>query len=413
MQSDKPESKSSVEAAASTSRQENTRKGSRDVPLDLFEEVSPLPDRPERRGDGLMESAGFPIWLGSALSTAVVLGLTLWFVRSYHRENVEQPLQMLRDKPAQLPANLTQTLADTSALATTNAAELVTMRSRLNTMAQELTALRAELTARPAPAPPQPPPPVVDVDAKLRTALEPLTHRLETLDTLVRQTSQQLAALTTQAKNEPSTHTPPKTPPASPADELTDELILLKERNRLTLLADEVMATGKSTAMRRLWFALREPALDQLKHAAAAEITRVQNHLDGITRLPPGYRIDVKKNFPQSTAATDDKLETAHLAALLLDPQQPLPTRARAAVLLTGRRTQEAGEALMKALRNDEDLDVVKECQHALRHTFGMTVPLFDVQSAEAWWSTHRTAALNPPQTPATPPPAPAPAPGG
>ena len=411
MQSDKPESKSSDEGADGAPRLENTRKGLRDLPLDLFEEVSPLPDRPERRGYAPIETAGFPIWLGSALSTTVVLGLTLWFVRSYHRENVEQPLQKLRETPLQLPDNLTQAFAETSSLATTNAAELVTMRSRLAAVSQQLANLRTELAARPAVE--SAPAPVVDVDAKVRGALEPLRQRLETLDSLVRDASEQLAALTSELKKMPPPTTSSNSPATKPSDELTAELVLLKERNRLTLLADEVMATGKSEAMRRLWTSLRDPALEQLKHAAAAEIIRVQNHLDNITRLPPGYRIDVKKVFPDSGTATDEMLDTAHLAALLLNPEQPMPVRARAAVLLSGRRTEEAGEALMKALRRDEDLDVVKECQHALRQTFGMTVPLFDVQSAESWWSANRTAALKPPASPATAPSAQAPAPGG
>lgn len=397
-------------ADSAAPRTENKRKHTRDVQLDLFDEVSPLPDRPERRGDSAMATAGFPIWLGSALSTAVVLGLTLWFVRSYHRENVEQPLQVLRTSPPKVPEDLARSLADTSSLVTTNAAELVALRSRLNAMTQELASLRAGLAAQDtAPAESQPAP-AVDVDGKVRTALEPLHQRLGTLESLVKESTAQIAKL---AANSQTKSTAPPVSPRTSSDEVTDELVLLKERNRLTLLADEVMATGKSDAMRRLWTALRDPALNDLQHAAAAEIIRVQNHLDGITRLPPGYRIDVKKEFPQSSAAKDEQLETVDLAALLLNHDKPLPVRARAALLLGGRRTAEAGDALVKSLRDDPDLDVVKECQHALRKTFGMIVPLFDVQSAEAWWSANRTAALKPPATPATAPSEPAPAPGG
>jgi hypothetical protein len=402
MQSDKPESPPTPRVASvgpDGSKQENERKGSRDMPLDLFEQVSPLPDRPERRGD----SPGFPIWLGSALSTAVVLALTFWFLRGYHREKVEQPLQVLQNAQPRVSDELSRIISDTSSLATTNAAELVALRSRLNAVGQEINALREQLRTLPAPAPPAASAmPDVDVDAKLRTALEPLSQRLEALDALMRETSAKLAAASTVVKADPSAR--------RGSEEITDELILLKERNRLTLLADEVMATGKSEAMRRLWVAVREPAVDLLQHAAAAEIIRVQNHLDGITRLPPGYRIAVKKHFPDSTAAEDSGLTTDQLATLLTNSENPLPTRARAAVLLSGQRSAQAGDALMEALRNDPDLDVVKECQHAMRKSFGMTVPLFDLQAAEAWWVANRESALKSAESPTKTPPAIAPA---
>ena len=229
----------------------------------------------------------------------------------------------------------------------------------------------------------------------LDEALVPLQTKLSAIDLqvndLVLRSTEQADALARQAR---SSVNPGATTPASTTN---DELVLLKERNRLTLLADEVMATGKSSPMRDLWRALRDPERSHLKHAVAAEIIRVQNHLDHLTRLPPDYRLPIKELFPDQKVKADKDLPTEVLVKALSDSSQALPVRARAAALLSGRKSPAAAEALITAMNTDPELDVVKEAQRSLQETYQFKLPLFDIQGVESWWKRNQSTAASKP----------------
>ncbi|MBL9117611.1 MAG: hypothetical protein JNJ83_21575 [Verrucomicrobiaceae bacterium] len=208
--------------------------------------------------------------------------------------------------------------------------------------------------------------------------LQPLQAQIQRLETQATDLSVRLSQQEKAPAGSPSAPTP------APERMLNaeDELVLLKERNRLTLKADEAMSTSKAEPLRALWAALRDPNLPGLKHAAAAEIIRVQNHLNHLTRIPPDFKL----------AADDAKLSTDELIQTLADASKPFIHRARAAMLLEGRNDLRVGDALVNAIRSDSELDVVKEAQHAMHRTFKFTVPLFDALSVETWWAQNKEA---------------------
>lgn len=378
-------------------------------PMEVEERSAPQVSN-QRRG-----SFALRVWLGSAISSALVVGAFAWFMHHHYLRPLDQVMQNQKQPTtAPFPAEVAQSLAETSRLATTNAADLTALQSQINALGGQFNLMRQDFhklrddISKPAPSPvPQAPPVTKETDPT--DLLKPAMQGLARVDEQLKALSTEVKSLVTSQTAAATKRTSPAGEPRSSTDELTNELVLLKERNRLTLLADEVMATGRAEPMRRLWASLRDPDLSHLKHAAAAEIIRVQNHLDRITRLRPDYRMPVSDYFPQSGAASDDKLEDAQLVGVLLDQEKPLQSRARAAVLLTGRRTPQVGDALITAMRTDPELDVAKECQHALHNTFGFSVPLFDTQSAEEWWNKNRDSISKAPAVPATAPPAPAP----
>lgn len=379
--------------------------------FDLPQKPSETQERPtsivsnQRRGVFALR-----VWLGSAVCSAAVVGAYAWFLNGYISQSIEQQTQP--SPLAAIPSDLAQSLADTSRLATTNAADLTALQSQLGTLGAQFNALRQDISDHadrlaPPPAPAENRPQQGDQALMLKS----VEQHLSQLDEQIKELSAEVRELTAVQKVESIKKTIPSNSSGQgvSSDEVTDELVLLKQRNRLTLLADEVMATGKSEPMRSLWAALRDPELSRLKHAATAEIIRVQNHLDRITRLPPDYRLPLKELFPDSSTASDDQLGSAELISLLRDQNKSLQIRARAALLLTGRKTGEVGDALVESMNSDPELDVVKECQHALRKTFGMAVPLFDSASAQDWWQKNRESASKPSVLPATAPSAPAP----
>jgi hypothetical protein len=164
------------------------------------------------------------------------------------------------------------------------------------------------------------------------------------------------------------------------------ELWLLKERNRLTLYADQAIAEGSSEAMANLWTSLRDPELEPIRQGVQAEIMRVQKAYVDESRLPADYRLPVRELFKGTSLRSEAELRPEELITLLKDPKQPVFVRARAAYVLGGHPVPSVGKALIDAMKNDPSLDVAREAHQTLQRFFGMSAPLFHVAAAEAWW---------------------------
>jgi hypothetical protein len=165
------------------------------------------------------------------------------------------------------------------------------------------------------------------------------------------------------------------------------ELVLLKERNRLTGFADEAIAEGKREALNRLLEALKDKELSKLQHAAYAEIQRVYYHLRYMSRIEKGYTIPVNELFKDTAIRSETDLNTEQIISLLQDQEKGWKIRLRAAYLLGGRRTPEVGDALVKALKDDPVLDVAKESQFSFEQNTNRSFLLFDISSIEEWWA--------------------------
>jgi hypothetical protein len=208
-----------------------------------------------------------------------------------------------------------------------------------------------------------------------------------------------------------------------------NELILLKERNRLTSYADEAIATGAREPYERLWEALEDPRLIKLIHGARSEILRVQNFYLSGTRIE-SYTIQVGDYFPENAALKDSQLRDEQLIELLEKKENPWQVRMKAANLLGLRRSRAVGDALVRAVKYDPNLDVVKEATFSFEQMSGFRARIFEPASMDAWWTQYNaapasaanakstTAAVdakaskkNPTPPPSQPAPAPAPAP--
>ncbi len=164
------------------------------------------------------------------------------------------------------------------------------------------------------------------------------------------------------------------------------ELWLLKERNRLTLYADQAIAEGSSEAMANLWTSLRDPELEPIRQGVQAEILRVQKAYIDESRLPADYRLPVRELVKGTSLRSEAELRPEELVALLKDQKQPVFVRARVAYVLGGHPVPVVGQALIDAMKNDPSLDVAREAHQTLQRFFGMSAPLFHLAAAEAWW---------------------------
>ena len=172
------------------------------------------------------------------------------------------------------------------------------------------------------------------------------------------------------------------------ASETNKELVLLKERNRLTAWADEAIAKGDRKSLDMLIKRLTDPDFASLRDATFAEIQRIYYHLRFTIRIDPSFRIPVNEMFKDSGIREDSDLTTEQLMKLLHDHEQTWQVRLRAAWLLGGRRTRDVSESLIKAIKEDPVLDVAKEAQLSLEQNVDRKFLLLDIPAIDEWWKT-------------------------
>lgn len=164
------------------------------------------------------------------------------------------------------------------------------------------------------------------------------------------------------------------------------ELLLIKERNRLTSYADKAIATGSRADLQALVEAMMDPAMKNLLHASQAEFKRVQAYYDMGISIDPGYTLPLRELFKDTPVSREADLTPAQLHTLLQDTKQPWEARLRAAYLLRSSNDPETNSLLLKALKDDPMLDVAKQAQITFENRVGRKFRLFDIPAIESWW---------------------------
>lgn len=177
-------------------------------------------------------------------------------------------------------------------------------------------------------------------------------------------------------------------PSVSPS---TSELILLKERNRLTSYADKAIAIGSRDDLQAIVDAMFDPAMQHLNHACQAEFKRVQNYYEYSISIDPGFTLPLQELFKDSSVRAEADLKHEQLTTILQDFKQPWEFRLRSAYLLRASTDKNANEILLKALKDDPSLDVAKQAQTTFEKRVGRKFRLFDLPTIEAWWQTQNT----------------------
>lgn len=176
-------------------------------------------------------------------------------------------------------------------------------------------------------------------------------------------------------------------PSVSPS---TSELILLKERNRLSEYADKAIAIGSRDDLQAIVDAMFDPAMKHLNHACQAEFKRVQNYYEYSISIDPGFTLPVQELFKEGTIRAEADLTYTQLTGLLQDYKQPWEFRLRSAFLLRASTDKGTNEMLLKALKEDPSLDVAKQAQTTFEKRVGRKFRLFDLPTIEAWLETQK-----------------------
>lgn len=167
------------------------------------------------------------------------------------------------------------------------------------------------------------------------------------------------------------------------------ELLLLKERNRLTDYADKAIATGSRDALQAVVETMFDPEKQNLHHAAQAEFRRVQAFYEISASIDPAYKLPLLELFKDGSVKSEAEIKPARLMALMKDPQQPWEVRLRCAYLLRESPDKDVNAALLQALKDDDSLDVAKQAQTSLERRLGKRFRLFDIPAVEAWLLAH------------------------
>jgi hypothetical protein len=167
------------------------------------------------------------------------------------------------------------------------------------------------------------------------------------------------------------------------------EILYLRDRNRLTAWADEAIATGSRAAYEKLRETLDDPRKVKLIHAAQAEILRVHAFYLSGSRIER-FDIPVAQYFPDEAQLKDSQLKDDQIISLLQGKNHPWQVRMKAANLLSPRRSLIVGDALVKAVLEDDNLDVMKEAALSFEQLTGHHPRIFDAAAIAKWWKQYR-----------------------
>lgn len=164
---------------------------------------------------------------------------------------------------------------------------------------------------------------------------------------------------------------------------LSSEVTILKKRNEIMKLGDLGTQAADRSALEELEKISRESEDASLKTAANSEIARIKSFWLGITRLKGRNLIkngEVKK---------DEDFTTAELIQTMLSNPK-WDVRALAAQALRKRKEKGVPEALMKCIKNDRNLEVVKDAMKSFEGVTGYDSPdVFSSNYIEKWWVEH------------------------
>lgn len=173
------------------------------------------------------------------------------------------------------------------------------------------------------------------------------------------------------------------------AMETKQQLRLLKERTRLTTLADRAIVDAHRPSYEELLQRLKDEAKGEgqgLLNAAQAELLRVKLFYSSSNRIGP-FRIDVEEIFKDPLLREEADLSTSQLISLIEDRRpERWAIRARAARLLGSRSNPMVNRALFAAMEEEEHLEVLRELVYSFQENTGYRGDFFDVGSLRKWW---------------------------
>ena len=167
--------------------------------------------------------------------------------------------------------------------------------------------------------------------------------------------------------------------------ELAKELEMLETRNELVLLADKAIGDGDRESFNKLRTIMKNSSDEDFgkKMAATSELLRVKDFYIGGTRIK---NVKFPYTNAQNEAVKDEEIPTRVLIDSLLNSTN-WGYRDKAAVLLKNRKEKKVPEALLKAMKTDSNLDVLRDCILSFSNITGYKKgDVLEYEPIIRWW---------------------------
>ena len=162
-----------------------------------------------------------------------------------------------------------------------------------------------------------------------------------------------------------------------------------QKRSTLYELADTAIEYMSRSAYEKLLEFVNNPADPSLQLAAKAEITRINSVLRSSTRTA-GVRLSMETTG--ETADNASEITTPELIETLFN-DAAWKSRARSAQLLADRKELGVPEALMESMREEENLEVLKDSIRAFEDLTGFRAPeILGYEYCNDWWELNSSA---------------------
>lgn len=180
--------------------------------------------------------------------------------------------------------------------------------------------------------------------------------------------------------------------------EVEEQLVALRERNRLFSLADKAIVDGDRSAYDQLFeIASTAPAwwktpLDEMRtKAAISEARRVTLNYTFWGSLDKG-RIHLDRQTGSFVTLPDEALETSELMRHVVNSPYWI-MRQYSAIELAKRKEKGVAEVLLECAENEERLEVLKSCIESFRRVTGSRKGgMFSYRDIRWWWTDNQKA---------------------
>jgi len=167
---------------------------------------------------------------------------------------------------------------------------------------------------------------------------------------------------------------------------ITQEVYLISKRNEIIKIGDRAINSGDRDAFNQLTELLNSEKNDY-KEIIRAELFRVKKFYISINRF---LNVDLSYEDTEGNIIKNEQAPTNMLIECLLNNNK-WKMRARAAFCLRTKKEKEVINALAESIKNDKNLDVLKESICSFEMLSGYTNPdVLDGRSAIQWWEENR-----------------------
>jgi hypothetical protein len=169
----------------------------------------------------------------------------------------------------------------------------------------------------------------------------------------------------------------------------SNEVLRFQKRSTIYELGDTAIEYMSRSAYEKLLAFVNDPADPSLQLAAKSEITRINSALLSSTRTVDAT---LSMESASETASEASDISTPELIELLIN-DAVWKSRARSAQLLAERKELGVPEALIESMRDEDNLEVLKDSVRAFEAVTGYRPPeILGYEYCSEWWEANSSA---------------------